>query len=252
VRALLEGAILILVAAGLLVGLGLMPDLYFRSGTAERRVMLGLASAAWVLQWYGVWKLTTRDPHALRGFRWQQKGQIVRGTVTASALFPVWFAAIDERSPFRALTWILGPTLIVSFLCGLVGTCAFWLRIRQYAVRVPSTTLSTVAGALAALATVLGLLLSGSGSLGHNGNSLTVLLEWPSVPLVGVFVAVEWAPRLMEFPRAFGLIDLLFLIPVASCASVALLAYQLARALRAASANGSAHPPVQQYNRPNA
>ena len=211
-RQVVEGAVLSLIALALVVAISVAPQWMFvipnrhapAGKTPGRATLLCMGAAAWVLAWYGAWKLTRRPPVG-DVIELRRRVRLARWPLTLYLLCPFIIPAFGER-----LTGPAALSVLVLFLCGVVGVAMLTGTVAGLFSRIgrgwAASEAATLAVVNAGAAVFLFLLPFGHGGI----SSLDLMLDLPVHPY-GMPRALREAVRHLARPGDYSLILLGFL-----------------------------------------
>jgi hypothetical protein len=144
-KQMIEATTLSAIALFLMVLPLMLPDSMANFHTFGRKVLLGIASTAWVLAFYSIWKFTRRENLPKERGQFYATRLITRIFAILYGLAPLLFAVSDY---FRDVSWSrwAEPFLfaVVSMLgiCGLCTELFLFANLRNIAWRIHSRSIS--------------------------------------------------------------------------------------------------------------
>ena len=204
-RAVVDGCWCYLIAA--VAGAGgvafFLKDMTVRRYTPERVTALSLLSIAWVLMWYGGWKLS-KPP---TGRPWERRFAILaRVSATAYMLVPflwsveTWGSRYIAPAPLTKTVWVF---------CGTVAAAALPVYLLILNVRIRRPWIAAAAGVLAAgSATLMFLYANWHYRIGPGSLELFTQLPFAPLPSIELVAASPSFMAMVERP-----IETLMLLP---------------------------------------
>jgi hypothetical protein len=194
-----EGSVLLLIATAMLLVLAVVPEAMYARRSIERVIMLGWICTAWVLGWYGGWKMASREQDAngtLRG------NMILRIFLGLYLLLP-FVSGLGARNDNAEGHWIVFPLLIVSMVGGAFAGCLLLWRWSDWLTRSGKTVKARVLRGLAVLAPIhFVYLIAMMATLGGDLSSMKLIMSCPIAPIGTAEFARDWLATVLEYPYA--------------------------------------------------
>jgi len=117
-----EGSVLLLIGTGMLAVLAVVPEAMFAWRSVERVIMLGWICTAWVLGWYGGWKLASREQD---GPLPPRMALVVRGLLALYLLAPMIMGLENYFEPRSSAVTV--AEIVCGISGGFAGVPMLWL-----------------------------------------------------------------------------------------------------------------------------